>query len=29
MPNYQNGDLIWLDGYNWKTQRPSKKLDNK
>jgi transposase InsO family protein len=19
-PNYQNGDLIWLDGRNWKTQ---------
>jgi hypothetical protein len=28
-PNYQNGDLIWLDGCNWKTQRPSKKLNNK
>jgi hypothetical protein len=28
-PNYQNGDLIWLDGHNWKTRRPSKKLDNK
>jgi hypothetical protein len=26
---YQNGDLIWLDGRNWKTWRPSKKLDNK
>jgi hypothetical protein len=29
MPNYQNGDLIWLNGYNWKTRWPSKKLDNK
>jgi hypothetical protein len=28
-PNYQNGDLTWLDGCNWKTQWPSKKLDNK
>jgi hypothetical protein len=28
-PNYQSGDLIWLDGRNWKTRRPSKKLDNK
>jgi hypothetical protein len=28
-PNYQNGDLVWLDGHNWKTRRPSKKLDNK
>jgi hypothetical protein len=28
-PNYQNGDLIWLDGRNWKTRQPSKKLDNK
>jgi hypothetical protein len=18
-PNYQNGDIIWLDGRNWKT----------
>jgi hypothetical protein len=29
MLNYQNGDLIWLDGCNWKTRRHSKKLDNK
>jgi hypothetical protein len=28
-PNYQNGDLIWLDGRNWKTWWPSKKLNNK
>jgi hypothetical protein len=27
--NYQNRGLIWLDGCNWKTQQPSKKLDNK
>jgi hypothetical protein len=28
-PNYQNQDLISIDGYNWKTQQPSKKLHNK
>jgi hypothetical protein len=29
LPNYQNGDLIWLDRQNWKSHCPSKKLDNK
>jgi transposase InsO family protein len=28
-PNYQPGDLVWLDARNWKTRRPSRKLDNK
>jgi hypothetical protein len=28
MPNYQNGDLMWVNGCNWKTRRPSEKLDN-
>jgi hypothetical protein len=28
-PNYQLGDLIWLDARNWKTCRPSCKLHNK
>jgi hypothetical protein len=28
-PNYQPGDLVWLDARNWKTHRPSQKLDNK
>jgi hypothetical protein len=28
-PNYQRGDLIWVDAQNWKTRRPSCKLDNK
>jgi hypothetical protein len=28
-PNYQPGDLIWLDAWNWKTRCPSRKLDNK
>jgi hypothetical protein len=28
-PNYQPGDLVWLDARNWKTRWPSCKLDNK
>jgi hypothetical protein len=28
-PNYQPGDMVWLDGHNWKTCCPSKRLDNK
>ena len=28
-PNYKPGDLVWLDGRNIKTQRPSRKLDDK
>jgi hypothetical protein len=29
LPNYENGDRVWLDGWNWKTHGPSKKLDTK
>jgi hypothetical protein len=28
-PNYQPGDLVWLDARNWKTHLPLCKLDNK
>jgi len=28
VPNYQVGDLVWLDARNWKTRRPSAKLDH-
>jgi len=28
-PNYQVGDLVWLDPRNWKTRRPSGKLDHR
>ena len=28
-PNYQPGDLVWMNARNWKTRRPSRKLDNK
>jgi len=28
-PDYQAGDLVWLDARNWKTQRPSAKLDHR
>jgi len=28
VPDYQVGDLVWLDTRNWKTQRPSAKLDH-
>jgi len=27
--DYQVGDLVWLDTRNWKTQRPSAKLDHR
>ena len=27
-PDYQVGDLVWLDARNWKTRRPSAKLDH-
>jgi len=28
-PTFQPGDLVWVDGRNWQTGRPSQKLDNK
>jgi len=28
-PDYQVGDLGWLDARNWKTRRPSAKLDHR
>jgi len=28
-PDYQMGDLVWLDARNWKTRRPSSKLDHR
>jgi hypothetical protein len=28
-PNYQPGDLILLDAWNWKTRCPSQKVDSK
>jgi hypothetical protein len=28
-PDYQEGDLVWLDARNWKTRRPSAKLDHR
>jgi len=28
-PDYQVGDLVWLDAQNWKTRRPSAKLDHR
>jgi hypothetical protein len=28
-PRYQVGDMVWIDGRNWKTRRPAYKLDNK
>ena len=28
-PDYQVGDLVWLDARNWKTRRPSAKLDHR
>jgi len=27
-PDYQVGDFVWLDAQNWKTQRPSAKLNH-
>ena len=26
---FQPGDLVWVDGRNWRTTRPSRKLENK
>jgi len=28
-PAFQPGDLVWVDGWNWRTARPSRKLENK
>ena len=28
-PDYQVGDIVWLDARNWKTRRPSAKLDHR
>jgi transposase InsO family protein len=28
-PAFQSGDLVWVDGRNWRTERPSRKLENK
>jgi len=28
-PDYQVGDLVWLDTRNWKAQQPSAKLDHR
>jgi len=28
-PVFQPGDLVWVDGRNWRTTRPSRKLENK
>jgi transposase InsO family protein len=28
-PAFQPGDLVWVDGRNWRTARPSRKLENK
>jgi transposase InsO family protein len=28
-PAFQPGDLVWVDGRNWRTERPSRKLENK
>ena len=28
-PTFQPGDLVWVDGRNWRTARPSRKLENK
>jgi transposase InsO family protein len=28
-PDYQEGDLVWLNARNWKTRRPSAKLDHR
>jgi len=28
-PAFQLGDLVWVDGRNWRTARPSRKLENK
>jgi len=28
-PDYQVGDFVWLDARNWKTRRPSAKLDHR
>jgi len=28
-PAFQPGDMVWVDGRNWRTERPSRKLENK
>jgi len=28
-PAFQPGDLVWVDGWNWRTEWPSQKLENK
>ena len=28
-PAFQPNDLVWVDGRNWRTERPSRKLENK
>jgi len=28
-PAFRPGDLVWVDGRNWRTARPSRKLENK
>ena len=28
-PAFQPGDLVWVDGRNWRTSHPSRKLENK
>jgi len=28
-PTFQPGDLVWVDGRNWRTSHPSRKLENK
>jgi len=29
VPAFRPGDLVWVDGRNWRTARPSRKLENK
>jgi len=28
-PAFQPGDMVWIDGRHWRTERPSRKLENK
>ena len=28
-PAFQPGDMVWIDGRFWRTERPSRKLENK
>jgi hypothetical protein len=28
-PAFQPGDMVWVDGRHWRTERPSRKLENK